>query len=62
LVSGTQINDAKPAHAEATTAIEINAFVIWATVLNLIAHGSYCGRLSPAVAQDKAGYPAHSGS
>src|SRR5690349_21272627 len=59
---GAQIDDAEPAHADATTAININAFIVWPAVANLIAHGPDGRCLSPAFAQDKAGYSAHSRS
>jgi hypothetical protein len=62
LMPGAQIDDAEPAHAEAATAIDINAFVVGATMANLITHGLDCGRFSATVSQHKAGYPAHEGA
>jgi hypothetical protein len=62
LMPGAQVDDAKPAHAEAATAININALVVWPAVANLIAHGPDCGRLSAAVPQYKTGYTAHEGA
>jgi hypothetical protein len=59
---GAQIDDAEPAHADATTAIDINAFIVWPAVANQIAHGPDDGCLSPAFAQHEAGYSAHIGS
>lgn len=56
-----QIDDAEPAHADATTVIDMNAFIVRPAVANLIAHGLDGGCLSPAIPQQEAGYSAHNG-
>jgi hypothetical protein len=61
-MSGAQIDDAQPAHADATTAIDMNAFIVWPAVANLIAHGPDGGCFSPAITQYEAGYSAHIGA
>jgi hypothetical protein len=62
LMPSAQIDDAEPAHADAATAIDINAFIVWPAVANLIAHRPDGRGLSAAFAQHETSYSTHIGS
>jgi hypothetical protein len=48
-VPARKIDDAQPAHADATAAIYVDSIVIRTAVPNQIAHGPYCGGFRYAV-------------
>jgi hypothetical protein len=61
LLSGTQVDDAEPAHAKPHPALRINAFVIGAAMHDRLAHAAHFGRIGHiiTICAGNARYSAH---
>jgi hypothetical protein len=58
-MAGTEIDDAKPPHSDATAALHVIAFVVGPAVPDLVTHGTHRGQARFALAQVESGNATH---